>query len=216
MPMPVSATDKITVRLVVHRRRDPDLAALGELQRVGDEIPQGLRDLPLVGVQGGQTCRLFEDQGDGARTEDRPHHPRQRREELDDLEIVATDGRLAGLDPRDVQQVVDQVGEGPGGLPDEGDLGPLLAIELPIAAVQEQGREREDGVDRGAELVGHVGQEPRFQLTGAAERGRLVIELGIEGQDAVVGLGELALGAAAGLDLANQPPLDLGELAVEP
>ena len=46
-------------------RAHPHLAALGELERVGDEVAQDLRQLGLVGEQRWDARGLLEDQADG-------------------------------------------------------------------------------------------------------------------------------------------------------
>ena len=62
MPMPVSATENATASRLRPGRADPDLARLGELERVRDEVAQDLRDLALVGDSGGRPSRLLEDE----------------------------------------------------------------------------------------------------------------------------------------------------------
>ena len=62
MPMPVSVTAKVTRPSPVQLRGDADFAALRELQRVGDEVAENLRQLLVVRVDRRHAGRLFEDQ----------------------------------------------------------------------------------------------------------------------------------------------------------
>ncbi len=88
---------------VGHRERDrvvagrprahPDLAALGELERVREQVAQDLRDLALVGVHQGQPVRLLEDQVDRLVQEQRPQHAAERGEEVPDVEVGGADHR---------------------------------------------------------------------------------------------------------------------------
>ena len=59
MPMPVSLTEKMTMSSGPDCARDPDLAVLGEFHGVGEEIPQDLGDLSLVGLERRDPVRLF-------------------------------------------------------------------------------------------------------------------------------------------------------------
>ena len=63
----------------------------------------------------------------------------------------------------------------------------------PLAIVEQEARQPEDRVHRRAELVGHVREEARLQLVGAAQVVRLLVELGVEGHHAAVGVLELAV-----------------------
>ena len=63
----------------------------------------------------------------------------------------------------------------------------------PLAIVEQQIREPEDRVHRRPELVGHVREEARLQLVGAAEVIRLLVELRVERDDAAIGVFELAV-----------------------
>ena len=69
----------------------------------------------------------------------------------------------------------------------------LRFASAPLAVFDQQVRQAEDRVHRRAELVGHVREEARLQLVGAAEMIRLLVELGVERDDAAVGVLELAI-----------------------
>ena len=69
------------------------------------------------------------------------------------------DDRLARFHLGKVQQIVDQLGQVLGRLADEADLRLLLRRQLAVAARQQQPRQRQDRVERRAELVTHVREE---------------------------------------------------------
>ncbi len=58
----------------------PHLAALGELERVGDEVAQNLRDLAFIGVERRKVGCFLEHQRDSIADEQRPQHAAQRAE----------------------------------------------------------------------------------------------------------------------------------------
>ncbi len=106
-------------------------------------------------------------------------------------DLLDLDGDGAGLDLREVENVVDQVEQvGAGGVDVAGEID-LLGQEVAAGVVGQLLAEDEDGVERRAQLVRHVGEE-------------LGLVLGGEGQ-----LGGLFLERAAGL-------LDLAVLAARP
>ena len=189
MPMPVSRTWKVTVSApAIGRRPDPHLAALGELDRVGDEVAQDLRHLAFVGVERRHVRRILEHQRDGIADQQRPQHAAQRAEQRCDGERRRHHDDLAGLHLGEVEQIVDQLGQVLGRLADEADLRLLLRRQLAVAARQQQPRQRQDRVQRRAELVAHVRQELRLQLVRATQMIGALVQLGIQRDDAAVGV----------------------------
>ena len=67
------------------------------------------------------------------------------------------------------------------------------AVSSPSRPVEQQPRQRQDRVQRRAELVAHVGQEARLQLVGAAQVVGLLVELGVQRDHAAVGVLQLAV-----------------------
>ena len=129
-------------------RRHADLAALGELERVRDEVAQDLRDLrsrrctaaagrparrrpapPIRSPAAGAACRA-------ARRTARPTSNSIGRTSI-----------LPGLDLGEVEQVVHQLGRALGRLADEADLPLLLGAQVAVGPVEQQARERLDRVD---------------------------------------------------------------------
>ena len=103
-----------TTRVAVVRRRaaHPDLAPLGELQRVGDEVAQDLRDLALVGVQRRQVRAAPRTPGSPTRsTSSGRSMPRSAPNRFSTSNSAGRTTDLARLDLGQVEQVVDQLGE---------------------------------------------------------------------------------------------------------
>ena len=95
---------------------------------------------------------------------------------------------LACLDLGEVEQVVHQLGQVLRRLADEADLRLLLGRQLAVAARQQQPRQRQDRVQRRAEFVAHVRQELRLQLVRAPQVIGALVQLGIQRDDAAVGV----------------------------
>ena len=200
--------------LVVDARPHPHLAARRELERVGDEVAQDLRDPLVVGVEADHRLGLLEDEPHLLVLQDRPEHAAQRREQVEHVEPGRRDGDAPGLDAREVEQVVDHVHELEGGGLDELELLALLGQQRPVELVEQDAPDAADRAERRAELVAQVGEEPALELGGLAELPVLLVELGVERDDALVRLGQLDLERGdLGLAL-GQEPLERGELGV--
>ncbi len=180
------------VAAVGHRGRHANLSALGELQRIRNQVAQDLRDLGLVGDERRDGDGIVEYQRDGLVEQQRPEHAAERAEQVLDLERRRPDNRLAGFDLGEVQQIVDELGQLLGRLPDVSHFRVRLASIL-LRVVDHQIGEPDDRVDRRPELVGHVREEPRLQFVGPAEMVRLLVELRIQRHDAAVRVLELAI-----------------------
>jgi hypothetical protein len=115
--------------------RHADLAPLRELERVGDEVAEDLRDLGLVRIHLRQRVFVLEDEAHRVRDQEGPQHPSQRAEEVLDLERDRTHDRLARLDLGQVQEVVHELRQVLGRLAHEPDLLLLLGREVAVRAV---------------------------------------------------------------------------------
>jgi hypothetical protein len=137
---------------------DADVAPMAAvLDGVGGQVQQHLLEPLVVGLDGpAAVARRRGLDGDPAFGGQRPD---QVDGVLDDLEHVHRLGRerqAAGLDSGDVQDLVDQAEQVPPAAQDVVDaLGLLLAELLEL----EQLPEAEDGVQRGPQLVAHLGEE---------------------------------------------------------
>ncbi len=142
-------------------------------------------------MQRGQRVGLLEDEAHVLVEQQRPQHAPEGREEIAHLELGRAHHDLARLHLGQIQEVVHQLGEVLGGAADVADLPLLLRAERPLGVLQEQPRERQHRVERGAELVTHVGEEARLHLVRATQRVRLLVQLRVEGQDPAVGILQL-------------------------
>ena len=162
-------------------------ALLGELEGVGQEVAQDLLQAVRVGEHGlGQVRVPLDDEG----------HALFRGHALEDPLQVGHDGRerhlfqvqldLARLDLGQVEDLVDQAQQvRPGGVDGRGGL-LLLGGEVALLVVRQELGQDEDGVERGAQLVGHVGQKFRLVAAGALQFPGLELELLLGAQQLLV------------------------------
>jgi hypothetical protein len=177
---------------IVHPDRDAHFPALGELQRVGDQVAQDLRHLGFIGVQRGQVRRVFEDEGHGLVEQQRPQHAAERAEQLLHLEVRSPDDGLPGFHLGEIQQIVYQSRQLIGRADDVAELR-LRLTTLLTAILEHELAQPDDGVHRRPELVRHVREKARFQIVGAPQVIRPFVELRVERHDAAVGVFELAV-----------------------
>ena len=98
----------------------------------------------------------------------------------------------AGLDLGQVEQVVDHLGRVRAAeVWMKLDLLLLLVGQRAVEPVQQDPRDAADRAERRPELVAHVGQEAALQVGGLAQLVGVVVELGVQRDDALVGLGQL-------------------------
>jgi hypothetical protein len=83
----------------------------------------------------------------------------------------------SGLHLGQVEDVVDQGEEMPARGQDVLEILGLLLVHVPEHPLGQDLREAEDGVQRGPELVRHVGQELRLVAAGRLEQPALVLDL---------------------------------------
>ncbi len=158
---------------------DPDrhLACVGELDGVADKIEQHLGQPALVAMAGRHVGRNI-------------HLEIKlllRRQRLDRAEHVVDDVlhriggerklELAGLDLGQVEHVVDQAEQMPAVAFDALEHVLRLLRRLAVDAVENQFGVAEDGVERRAQLVAHVGEELRLVLARFRELMALVLDL---------------------------------------
>ena len=149
---------------------DPDRAALGTVAHgVVEQVDHQLAQPGPVGPDG-QPVGDVDAEADGATGR---HQLGDRLvEQLGDVDVGQPQRRDAGVDPGELEQVADQVGE-PAGLPDRGLEVFLVGGHHAVGEVLEHGGEPGQ---RGAQLVGDGGDEGALLLVDGVELGGHLVE----------------------------------------
>ena len=166
--MPVSATvnfsDGLLSRQTVERDVDDDLALLGELDRVADEIEQHLPQPARIADERRRHAGL-----NSARKLE-PLFVRARRQQPDgildraaDVERHMFEREPARFDLGEVEDLVDQRQQGFARLLDRAEIVPLRGRQR---RPEREVRHADDRVHRRADLVAHVRQELAFRHRG--------------------------------------------------
>ena len=168
MPIPVSRTSIATVvgPLPVRRRRrvdrQDDLALLGELHRVRQEVQHDLAEAPGVAEDRlGQVRAHRVGQLDALLRGRRRDHVERALDATRERERLGLEVDLAGLDLREVEDVVDDREEGVARRPDRVGEVALLGVEL---GLEEQPAHADDRVHRRPDLVAHRREERALRL----------------------------------------------------
>ena len=174
-------------------------------KRVRDQVAQNLRHLALRRCSSGGTPSASSKTSatDWLSSSGRSM-PRSAPNSFSTSKSAGPHDGLAGFDLGEVEQVVDQLGQLFGGLADVAELRFRRRGRSLLAFLDQQIAQPDDRVHRRAELVGHVREEARLQLVGAAQVIGSLVELGVERDDAAVGVFELAIEAHELLLLALQ------------
>jgi hypothetical protein len=200
MPIPVSRTVQrnqkcIGLGLPGGRRGqgvrgDGDLAALGELDRVADQIEQDLTEADAIAMQPfrcmveiHQDVELLGLNLIGDQIEDVIDHARR-------FEVTGFECQLLGLDLGQIQDIVDDLEQMLGRVAEPVQL---LDLAWRERILSHEMRIADDGVHRGADLVAHVRQEGAFGAIGALGSG----------------LGRFQLGGADGDQFLQMPTIGL-------
>jgi hypothetical protein len=160
-----------------------------ELDRVGQQVVQHLAEAARVGVQGAVGLDRAHRQGDAPRSGERPQRGRQAGQRLGQAERRGLDVHLAGLDLREIEDVVDQGQQVLAGLGDVVDVVGLLGRQHPKPLRRQHARHPDDRVERGAQLVAH----PRQELA-LGPAGRLGFLLGLPQRRLFLALGDVRAG----------------------
>ena len=147
-------------RLAAHG--DDDLAALGELDRVGEQVEQDLAQPGQVGADRRRHVAL-EDVGDVETLlgRARADQVERRLDALAQVERMRLDVHPPGLDLREVEDVVDDRQQRVAGVADGRGEVALLVVER---RVEEQSAHADHGVHRRPDLVTHRRQERALGL----------------------------------------------------
>ena len=105
-----------------------------------------------------------------------PERPRDGVEQVGDEHLLGVDRDGAGLDLRQVENVADQVQQVGAGAVDGARELDLLRRQVAVRVVAELLAEDQDGVERRAQLVRHVGEELGLVLRGERQLGGLFFQ----------------------------------------
>ena len=142
----------------------------GEFDRVRQQIEQGLLQPQLVGGLAPDIGGAIEHQLDSAVARPLESEIVNALEQRMEIHLFEVEAQVAGLDGGQVEDVVDQGMQALRGLDDGLAVFQLPFVELAEVLVFEDLGETDDGVERRAELIGHVGDELRLQPVGGLQR----------------------------------------------
>src|SRR6185312_1177216 len=152
--------------LVARIERDA-AAGLGEFHRIGQKIEQYLAQLRRFARDQHQILRLGEIEHQAAARALVAHHAGAIGHDVAHVDGFVIDGELAGLAFRQVQHAVDDGEQVAAALQNVGDVGGvILVVELAEQLALHDLGEADDGVERRAQLVAHVGDEARLGAAG--------------------------------------------------
>ena len=197
MPIPVSATEQTTdAPSGGQPGGHPDLAALGELQRVRDEVAQDLRRPCPRRCAGAARRRAPRTRGPPTRctSSGRSMPRRAPKRFLRSNSAGRTTVLPASTFARSSRSFTSS-DRSSAALRMKPTCRACSAVSGPSRSSSRSARQRQDRVQRRAELVAHVRQEARLQLVGAPQVIGLLVELGVERDDAAVGVLQLAVEA---------------------
>src|SRR5919106_816305 len=183
---PVLAVDRLPGNV---QRHGP---ALGELARVAQQVEEGLTDLGQIGMYGADAVGTAHVQPVDILRRQRLDDGGDVPDERGDVEGLEVELHLAGLDLGQVEHGVDQLEQVLAGCIDLLEVvGELLGAEVG-GVLLEHLAVADDGVERRAQLVGHVGQELGLVPVGRLELSALVLDLPeearvLDGQRRLVG-----------------------------
>ena len=208
--------NRLTVLRGNGRRFDDDLTALGELHRVAGKVHQHLPEAQRIADEGGGHVG-----GDGEH-EFQPLFARlvtddgnQVVEHFIEFEFHRLQLELAGLDLGEVQDVVD---DGEQQVRRRPRLGQVVALLFRELGLERKPGHADDGVERRADLVAHVGEERTLRLVGGLRGLHRELEP-LRRLHAVVDVGEYdhhAAGGGRGADhVHDSPRVGRGFVALE-
>ncbi|MCX5743251.1 MAG: hypothetical protein NT062_12225, partial [Proteobacteria bacterium] len=178
---------------------DEDVAPLGELHRVRQQVEQHLPDAPEVAADPERGRRIDEVR------ELEPLRRRGRRDQVErgldalaQVERMELDLELARLDLREVEDVVDDRQQVIAARPDGLDEVALAGVER---GVEQQAAHADDGVHRRPDLVAHRREERRLRAHRGLRGLARLLQLGGAQADPLV---DLVLGGAELVEVALQ------------
>ena len=155
-----------------------DLALVGELDGVADEVEQHLREAALVAMADGQIWGHVDRQGELLSGCERLDRSKDGLDHVLERVVRKIERQLTGLDFGQVEHVIDQAEEMLAvGLQAVEHLAHLVR-RLSVDVIENKLGVAQDGVERRPQLVAHVGEELRLVLAGDFELTALLVDLG--------------------------------------
>ena len=142
-----------------HAAADFDAAVFGELDRIAEVVEQRLADAGRVAEQAGRQVLGLNLQVEPARFRAFGEHVAYLLDQSSRVDLDLLQRQLAGLDLREVEDVVDDVVEVLAGIV---DLLQALFLLVGLAGAAQQVNHADDRVERGPDLVADIGDERRF------------------------------------------------------
>ena len=134
---------------------------------------------------------VFKDQIHRMIQQKRPKHAAQCGKKIGGPEFDRLDFDFPGLHFGEIEKIVHQFQKILRRRFDVADLlRPVPRVRSPSNAVEQEPAQRQDRIQRRAELMAHVGEEFRFQLVGAPQVVGLFIQFRVERDDAAIGVFE--------------------------
>ena len=150
-------------------------APVGELDRVGDKVQHHLADGAVVGVDVRQVLRAVEHQLDLLLLGLPADHPHRGVHRINRVDELRRDRHLAGFNLGNVENVVDHVEQVLAGREDVAGIVLVRGMaERAGEFVHHDFRETDDGIQRRAQFVAHVGEEGRLGEGGVLGLGLLL------------------------------------------
>jgi hypothetical protein len=160
----LEAEDDAVVAFGLPGDADDDFAALGELDRVADEVHEHLAQPARIAAQEARHFgRQVHDQLGALGLRALGEHVERALDGLRQVEVERFEGELAGLDLGEIEHVVDQGEQRVGAGADR--LG-VFALDRAELEVEEQAGHADHAVHRRADFVAHVGEELALGLGG--------------------------------------------------
>ena len=155
---------EVSIRVPDHFAAQCDAAFFGKFDRISGEVEQYLPKPQAVAVQHRRQVAQVDHQFDAFRFGLVADQVADVVDDAFQLKVGEFELQFAGLDLREVKNVVDDVQQMVSGI---GDLAELSVLLWVVHTALQQVREADDGVHRGANLMAHVGQKLALGAVGA-------------------------------------------------
>jgi len=154
-----------------------DRAVVGELGGVAEQVEERLANLGQVGPHGTRVVDTAHLEGVGVLLHQRLDDRHHVGDHVRDAELLEIELHLAGLDLGQVQDVVDQPQQVLAGAVDLLEVGDEFFLAEVLGLLLEHLAVADDRVERGPQLMGHVGQELGLVAAGDLQLAALVLQL---------------------------------------